>query len=355
MKIFCLFHTKIIGLLNFYIFILVQLSSNQFFIPNIFVLVTSAMTENNGSGFLTTLHIPFVAVRTPSDESNRSSSFNSNLSKYVFSTDTSHQNSSLSIRTTVRKTVKNFFRSSKTIDNLSNILTNGNNKVVNISKSNRSFLKLKSSSYLSHSQPIVTANLHYESQFIDHNEQTPLIEHQKEPKQDSNSKISLDNTPNNSKKIHLNRQILHLPLDIDYLHRSHSCNDGITIPSNIQAIDLQNPSVISNLQTNNSEAVSLRSSDSTASSLSAYLSAQQQLSIQETNIHTKNEINKSQESIFSCSSPIRKEHSIKSLIMAATAKDKTKKQDNDVLLLIANWVLRSPEDFQGIRKILPRK
>jgi hypothetical protein len=33
--------------------------------------------------------------------------------------------------------------------------------------------------------------------------------------------------------------------------------------------------------------------------------------------------------------------------MSATSKDTFTKQGNDVLYLIANWVLRSPEDFQG--------
>ncbi|CAF4361214.1 unnamed protein product [Adineta steineri] len=32
--------------------------------------------------------------------------------------------------------------------------------------------------------------------------------------------------------------------------------------------------------------------------------------------------------------------------MAATTRDKSTKQENDVLVLIASWVLRSPEDFQ---------
>ena len=58
-------------------------------------------------------------------------------------------------------------------------------------------------------------------------------------------------------------------------------------------------------------------------------------------------LNKSQESMLSFSSPKQKQRSIKSLIMAAATKDKATKQDNDVLVLIASWVLRSPEDFQG--------
>jgi hypothetical protein len=291
------------------------------------------MTENvNNGGHLTALPIPFVAVRTPSDESNHSSSFNDSVSKHV---------SSSNPRTFVRKTVKNFFRSSKTIDNMSNILMNGNNILTNISKYNRNFLKLKSSSHLSYSQPIVNEDFPCDSSFNYHSEKTPLIERRIESK---HLKISLDNT----KQTHFNRQELNLPPnDINFLPRSRSCTDGIVTSSNNQENDSTNPVVLS-LQPNNSEAGSLRSSDSTVSSLSAYASAQQQLSIQQTNENNKNELNKSQESIFSFSSPLPKERSIKSLIMAATTNDKATKQDNDVLALIASWVLRSPEDFQGI-------
>jgi hypothetical protein len=291
------------------------------------------MSENvNSGGHLTALSIPFVAIRTPSDDSNHSSSFTDSVSKHV---------SPPNPRTFVRKTVQNFFRSSKTIDNMSSILMNGNNIFTNISKCNRNFLKLKSSSHLSHSQPIVNEDFHCDSSFINHSEQTPLIERRIESKQ---LEISLDNT----KQTNFNRQELHLPNDIDCLSRSRSCTDGIGISSNNnQENDSINP-VVSSLQPNNSEAGSLRSSESTVSSLSAYVSAQQQLSIQQSNENNKNELNKSQESIFSFSSPLRKERSIKSLIMTASTKDKTTKQDNDVLALIASWVLRSPEDFQGI-------
>jgi hypothetical protein len=306
------------------------------------------MTENSGGGggLLSSLHIPFVAVRTPSDESNRSSSFNGSPSRRISTSDAYNQGTSSNNCTSVRKTVKNFFRSSKTIDNMSFVLLNGNNILTNISKCNRNFFKLKSSSHLSHSQPIVTESLHCDSPFINHSEQTPLIERRKLSKQDENP----DNTNNNNnQQKRLNRQGLHLQLDMDCLPRSRSCTDGIILPSNNQDIELTNPPTTTNLQpNNNSEAASLRSSDSTASSLSAYVSPQQHLLTEQTNGNNKNEINKSQESIFSLSSPVRKQCSIKSLIMAAAAKDKATKQDNDVLVLIASWVLRSPEDFQGI-------
>jgi hypothetical protein len=284
------------------------------------------MTENvnGGGGFLTTHHVPFVAVRTPSDDSNRLSSFTSSVSRH-------------NPRPSVRKTVKNLFRSSKTIDNMSSVLNNGNHILTNCSKYNQNFLKLKSSSHLSHSQPIVNENFACDSPFLHHSEETPLIERRIESK---HLKTLVDNT----KHIRSNRQELHLSIDANALPRSRSCNDGIIISSNNQENDSTNP-MISSLQPNNSEGASSRSSESTISSLSAYLSTQQVLSNQE-----KKELNKSQESIFSCSSPIHKHRSFKSLAMEAATQDKATKQDNDVLVLIANWVLRSPEDFQGIEK-----
>lgn len=218
---------------------------------------------------------------------------------------------------------------------MSNVLNYRNNILTNLSKYNRNFFKLESSSHLSHSQPIVNENFHCNSSFINHSEQTPLIERRNQTKH-------LETSPDNTKPGRLNRRELHLPLEIDCLPRSRSCTESI-IPSNTQENDSTTP-IISSLQPNNSEAASLRSSDSTASSLSAYISTQQKLAIQQTN-----EITKSQESIFSFSSPVQKHRSFKSLIMAAAAtKDKAAKQDNDVLVLIASWVLRSPEDFQGI-------
>jgi hypothetical protein len=303
------------------------------------------MTENSGGGgLLSALHIPCVAVRTPSDESNRSSSFNGTPSRRISTCDAYNQTPSSNTCTSVRKTVKNFFRSSKTTDNMSAVLLNGNNILTNLSKYNRTFFKLKSSSHLSHSQPIVTENLHSDSPFIDHSEQTPLIERRNQLKHQENS------NNNNIQQKRLNRQGLHLQLDIDCLPRSRSCTDGIILPANNQESDSINPTTTTtNLQPNQSEAASLRSSASTVSSLSTY---QQQLLTQQTKDNVKNEINKSQESIFSLPSPVQKQRSMKSLIMAATTKDKATKQDNDVLVLIASWVLRSPEDFQGIKKKL---
>jgi len=303
---------------------------------------------------MTTLNIPFVAVRTPSDDSNRSSSHNSSPSRHLSSSDNRQQRSLSNTRMSVRETVKSLFRSSKTVDNMSSTNTNVNNNSTNSSK-------LKSSSplmhnQLSHSQPIVTEllindnNIYFESPLISHSEQTPLIDRRDQSKRHSHT----DN--NNSKHIRLNRHGLHLPLDTDGLHRSRSCTDGIIIiPSNNQDIDLLNgtsTNVQSNLQPNHSDVVSLHSSDSTASSLSAYLSSQQPTTTQlsaplQINGNGKNEINKSQESLFSYSSPVQKQRSFKSLIMSATTKDTVTKQGNDVLYLIANWVLRSPEDFQG--------
>jgi hypothetical protein len=281
------------------------------------------MTENlNSSGRSATLHIPFVAVRTPSVDSNRSSSLTSSVSRHL-STPNPHSSA--------RETVKDFFRPSKTIDIMSNVLNNGNH----ISKNNQNFLTLQSSSHLSHSQPIVNENFHCNSPFINHTERTPLIQRRMESK--------------NTKPTRLNRLELRLPIDTGCLPRSRSCTDGIIIQSNNQDIDSMNP-MVSTLHPNNSDTPSLRSGDSTASSLSAYLSAPQQLTTQQSNENTKNEMNKSQESIFSFSSPVQKQRSIRSLIMAAATQAKATKQDNDVLVLIASWVLRSPEDFQGNKK-----
>jgi hypothetical protein len=301
----------------------ISIKSNPEIYLFLFYPGTSSMTENiNNAGRSTVLHIPFVAVRTPSDDSNRSSSFTSSVSR---------QTPTPTPCSSVRKTVKNFFRPSRTIDNMSSVLNNGNQS----SKTDSNFLKLKSSSHLSHSQPIVYENFHYDSPFINHTEQTPLIDRRMESK---NIKLTTQ----------LNRQELHLPLDIDCLPRSRSCTDGVITQPNHQETDSINP-MVSTLHPNSSDTGSLRSADSTGSSLSAYLSAQQQLTTQQTNENPKNEINKSQESIFSLSSPVKKQRSIKSLIMAAATKAKATKQDNDVLVLIASWVLRSPEDFQGIK------
>lgn len=338
-----------------HVFLIIHLSNFFFFV----FAAASSFTDNVSTNLLTTLNIPFVAVRTPSDDSNRSSSHNGSPSRHLSSSNNRQQRSLSNTRMSVRETVKSLFRSSKTVDNMSSTNTNGNHNS-SISKQNLS--KLKSSSplrnnQLSHSQPIVTEslmidnNIHFESPLISHSEQTPLIDRRDQSKRHSHT----DN--DNSKHVRLSRHGLHLPLDIDGLHRSRSCTDGIIIPSNNQDIDLLNdpsiiPTVTSNLQPNHSEAVSLHSSDSTASSLSAYLTSQPPMLTQlsapsQMNINGKNEINKSQESLFSFSSPVQKQRSFKSLIMSATSKDTVTKQGNDVLYLIANWVLRSPEDFQG--------
>jgi hypothetical protein len=323
---------------------------------------------------LTTLNIPFVAVRTPSDDSNRSSSHNSSPSRHLSSSDNRKQRSLSNTRMSVRETVKSLFRSSKTVDNMSSTSTNVNNPSRNSSSiCNRNKSKTKSSTslintQLSHSQPIVTEllmndnnNIHFESPFISHSEQTPLIDRRNESKRHSNTKTSFDNPhDNNHKHGRLDRHGLHLPLDTDGLHRSRSCTDGIKMTLNNPEIDLLNgipiiPAITSSLQPNHSDAVSLHSSDSTASSLSAYLSPQPPITTQlsapgQMNGNDKNELSKSQESLFSFSSPVQKQRSFKSLIMAAGTKDTVTKQGNDVLFLIASWVLRSPEDFQGITR-----
>ncbi|CAF2860546.1 unnamed protein product [Rotaria sp. Silwood2] len=339
----------------------------------------SSVTDNGGGGSLsTTLNIPFVAVRTPSDDSNKSSSYNSSPSRHLSSSDNRQQRSLSNTRISVRGTVKSLFRSSKTVDNMSNAPTHVNNNSINPSVRKRNSSKLKSSSahmnnQLSHSQPIVTESLindnnsHYESASISHTEQTPLIDRRHQSKSHNHTKTSLDNTRhnsnnnnnnnnNNNKDVRLNRHGLHLPLEIDGLHRSRSCTDGIKMPTNTQETNLSSgasimPTINSNLQPNFSDVLSSRSTDSTTSLLSAYLSPQHPTTAQlsaptQTNSNGKNDMNKSQDSLFSFSSPVQKQRSFKSLIMAATTQDTATKQGNEVLFLIASWVLRSPEDFQ---------
>ena len=289
-------------------------SSNQQISNPSIVLTTSKSNqfEPTNNSHVSTLRIPSLALRTPSDDDNRSSSFVDNFSRPVVAS--------------FHKNFKNFFRSSKTVANMSNLINNRNQILTNLSKCNRNLFHLKISPHLSHSQPIVTENLQYNSSFLNHTEQTPLIDRRDKGRLTETSiELIKPSTPN------------HLPIDIDSLPRSRSCTEG-----NIQHdIDLPTP-IHSSLQPNNSEIGSLRSSDSTASSLSVYLSNNPQLTIEQ-----KNEITKSQESIFSTCSRTQKQRSIKSFIMAASTKDKGTKQDNDVLVLIASWVLRSPEDFQG--------
>jgi hypothetical protein len=324
-------------------------------------LVVSSFTDTGVSNLSTTLNIPSVAVRTPSDGSTRSS-HNSSPSRHLSSSNNRQQRSLSNTRMSVRETVKSLFRSSKTVDNMSSANTNGNHESTNSSVGSRNRSKLKSSSplmnnQLSHSQPIVTEslihdnNINFESPLISHSEQTPLIDRRDQSKRHSHTKISFD--IKNEEHIRLNRHGLHLPLDTDGLHRSRSCTDGIILPLTNQEAELLTgisnvPNVTSSLQPNHSDMGSLHSTDSTASSLSAYLSPQPQTTTQLQIIgNGKNENSKSQESLFSLSSPVQKQRSFKSLIISATSKDTVTKQGNDVLYLIANWVLRSPEDFQG--------
>ena len=328
-------------------------------------LVVSSFTETGGNHLLTTLNIPFVAVRTPSDDSNRSS-HNSSPSRQLSSSDKRQQRSLSNTRMSVRETVKSLFRSSKTVDSVSSTNTNGNSGLLHSSIANRKLMNLKASAslmnnQLSHSQPIVTESgindnhMHMESNAICHSERTPLIDRREPSKRHSQTKISLDMT--NDEPIRLNRHGLHLPLDTDGLQRSRSCTDEIILPANNPETDLLNgtslaPTTASNLQPNHSEIGSLHSTDSTASSLSAYLSPQPPMTTQlsapsQLSENGKNDTSKSQESLFSFSSPVQKQRSFKSLIISATSKDAVTKQGNDVLHLIANWVLRSPEDFQG--------
>ncbi|CAF0747680.1 unnamed protein product [Adineta ricciae] len=334
---------------------------------------TSSIAENTGgNGLLTTLNIPFVAVRTPSDDSNRSSSHNSTPSRHLSSTDNRQQRSLSNTRMSVRETVKSLFRSSKTFDHMSSVLTNGNSDSTSHSIFNRNLSKVKSSTplkskQLSYSQPIVTESLmndsiHFESPVIGHSEQTPLLDRRQESKRQNHTKGLPENrnhqtnNHNNDKQTRLNRHGLHLPLDLEGLHRSRSCTVEIINPLDHHETDLLNgttttPGTATNLQP---DGVSLRSSDSAASSLSAYLSPHQLVTTQlsaapsgtTATTNGKSETNKSQESLFSLSSPLQKQRSFKSLIMAAATKDTATKQGNEVLFLIANWVLRSPEDFQ---------
>ena len=328
-----------------------------------FFLVVSSFTDTGSPNLLTTLNIPFVAVRTPSDDSNRSS-YNSSPSRHLSSSSDSRPPRSLSnTRMSVRETVKSLFRSSKTVDNMFSANSKGNRRSAESAVNNRNDSKLKSSSplmnnQLSHSQPIVTEglnndnNMSFESPLISHSEQTPLIDRRTQSKRHSQTRISFET--NNEEHIRLNRHGLHLPLETDGLHRSRSCTDEIILPLTNQEADLLTgrttaPAVTTNLQPNQSDIGSLHSTDSTASSLSAYLSTQPQTTTQlSTQLQIiENGKNASQESLFSCSSPIQKQRSFKSLIISATSKDTVTKQGNEVLHLIANWVLRSPEDFQG--------
>lgn len=280
----------------------------------------SFLVSSSAVGRSTPLHIPFVAVYTPSDDNHRL---------------VSRDNPPIS----VRRTMANFFRTSKTIDNISSMLNPGHALLSLISPTNGNHSRLRTSSHFSHSQPSINENMHCQSPFLIHTEQTPLIERRIPT---NNHKNSLD-----SKPIHSSRQELHLLSNNTHLPRSRSCTDGMNRSNRPENDSPQ--AIIASLQPRSSDTTSIRSGDSTGSSLSAYLTTQQQMNTPQTSAHQKNEMNKSQESIFSFSSPLCKARSIKSLIMAAATNDRTTRQDNDVLLLIASWVLRSPEDFQGKR------
>lgn len=250
-------------------------------------------------------------------------------------------------RSFVRKTMTNFFRTSKTVDNISNVFNAGHRLLTSMSSDQGNQFQSKSSSHLSHSQPSINENLQCNSSFRHHTGKTPLIERRIPPTKDHPKKSFTTVKP-----VHSSRQELHLRSNIDRLPRSRSCADRMEGSDHHRHSENDsNQRVLTSLQPRTSDTTSLRSGDSTGSSLSAYLPAQQQMNTQQTNPNTKNQITKSQESIFSFSSPISKPRSIKSLIMAAATKDTTARQDNDVLVLIASWVLRSPEDFQGRRKM----
>jgi hypothetical protein len=269
----------------------------------------------------------------------------------------------------VRETVKSLFRLSKTVDNMSST-SNGTHLRIHPTQCELHPSELKHScsltnNQLSHSQPIVTESygndeMYFESSLIGHSEHTPLIDRRNDNRQLNSLKTSSNETGEQpiTNVIRLNRDGLHLSLDVEGLHRSCSCTDEITLAADHPDMTIrsnetnQMSTVATCLQPNQIEVVSLRSSDSTTSSLSAYSPSQPVISDQllaPSNIESngKTDMSKSQESLFSCSSPVQKQRSFKSLMMAATTKDPATKQGNDVLLLIASWVLRSPEDFQG--------
>ncbi|CAF4119024.1 unnamed protein product, partial [Rotaria sordida] len=255
----------------------------------------SPMIENVGRNNLSSFNIPYVSVRTPSNDSNDLLTNRKSISKSISSSNNNYNKDKY-----LPKRMKNLFRSSKTIDNISNKFVNRNNISKSKSKSKEYLF------YLSHSQPIV-------NQYIDNNEQIPLIQDECNR---NKSNILFEN-----KKIDLNQKGINLSVNIDCLYRSHSCNDGI----------------IKNFETNSNKRRSLPSSNSRILSDRINLYSENKYS---------NDNNKSQESICSYASQIEKEHSIKSFIIEESSKNPYRKQDNDVLILIASWILRSPEDFQ---------
>ncbi|CAF3686845.1 unnamed protein product [Rotaria sp. Silwood1] len=252
----------------------------------------SPMIEKGIGKIFSSHNIPFIPVNKPSNEINQRLNVPLNISRSI---------SSSNIGKTVQNKIKNLFRTSKTIDNMNYLFVNRNKY---LSKTNENLFICKSSSNLSHSQPNLNEN------FNNHSEKSPLI------KYDKNIKI-ITKYENQNK----------LNTKINYLHRSHSCNDNIIIESNNKHCSL-----IKNFKTNSTKIKLRNSLNQSQSSLSL-------------NKQTNN-INKSEQSIYSYSSQIDKHNSIKSLVIDQYSKDKTTKQDNDVLILIASWVLRSPEDFQ---------
>ncbi|CAF5047758.1 unnamed protein product [Rotaria sp. Silwood1] len=256
------------------------------------LLVISPMIEKGIGKIFSSHNIPFIPVNKPSNEINQRLNVPLNISRSI---------SSSNIGKTVQNKIKNLFRTSKTIDNMNYLFVNRNKY---LSKTNENLFICKSSSNLSHSQPNLNEN------FNNHSEKSPLI------KYDKNIKITTKYENQNK-----------LNTKINYLHRSHSCNDNIIIESNNKHC-----SVIKNFKTNSTKIKLRNSLNQSQSSLSL-------------NKQTNN-INKSEQSIYSYSSQIDKHNSIKSLVIDQYSKDKTTKQDNDVLILIASWVLRSPEDFQ---------
>lgn len=251
-----------------------------------------------------------------------------------------------------------------------NPLNHGNRRDRRPSKSKMS--SGLTSNQLSHSQPIVTEtslseNIYFESPVIGHSEQTPLIDRRKDSKYDDQLKTTFeDDQELNGKDNRFNRHALHLPLELDGLQRSRSCTDDITIPINNIETNPQNTTVTTHetintisLPSNHNEVLSLHSSDSTTSCLSHCLPTQSGLTCQlsaptKHGMNMKSDLSKSQESLFSLSSPIKSRNSFKSLIMGSNNKDPATKQSNDVLILIASWVSRSPEDFQGITVLIEK-
>ncbi|CAF0723640.1 unnamed protein product, partial [Didymodactylos carnosus] len=356
-------------------------------------LVSSHQDINYLNPPTTTLSIPFVEVLMPSDDSN-GSNFNGSLSRNSNgSIDINNHPQPSSSKMSVCETVKSIFRSSKTSDNIQQ-----NNNQYHprdgeiLSMPSKSLLNNGQSSYLakSLSQPITIfddQSTLTDSPLINHTEHTPLIVRKSTCKPDIASKNSQKSScDTNLKRFRLNRNGLRLQLKSEPLHRSHSCTDGIINSQkqhqhqNKQTLLLHSsgskkkpstnitiksladlfehnpvaPTMCDNINGYLSigERYSLRSPDSSNSSMSGYLSLRPQTEGRITCLNellcgtNSNNDNKSSESLFSFPSPTHKECSSKSLIMVPMKGGGTTKQGNEILYLIANWVLRSPEDFQ---------